>query len=68
MKKGVDLIVGVRELKSYLHVGTKTLERLVTEENLPVHKIQQGNGQKLWISSQSLIQQWLAEKVKGRHA
>jgi len=64
MKKGVDLLVGVRELKSYLRVGTKTLDRLVTKENFPVHKIQQGNGRRLWLSSKALIQEWLAEKIR----
>lgn len=68
MKKGVDLLVGVRELKSYMRVGTETLDRLVTEENFPVHKIQQGNGRRLWISSQALIQEWLAGKIKDQQA
>lgn len=67
MRKGVDLLIGIRELKAYLHVGTKTLDRLVTEENFPVHKIQQGTGQELWISSHALIQKWLAEKIKEQH-
>lgn len=63
MKKGVDLLVGIRELKSYLHVGTKTLDRLVTEENFPVHKIRQGTGREVWISSQTLIREWLARRI-----
>jgi len=66
MKKGVDILIGVRELKSYLRVGTKTLDRLVTEERFPVYKIRQGGGRQLWVSSQALIQEWLAGKIKDQ--
>ncbi|MCA9464687.1 MAG: hypothetical protein KC643_04495 [Nitrospira sp.] len=68
MKKGIDLLVGVRELKSYLRVGTETLNRLVTEEHFPVHKIRQGNGRQLWISSQALVHEWLAGRIKDGQA
>jgi predicted DNA-binding transcriptional regulator AlpA len=68
MKKGFDLLVGVRELKSYLRVGTNTLDRLINEEGFPVYKIQQGGGRHLWVSSHALIHEWLAGKIKEQTA
>ena len=68
MRKGVDLLVGIREMKSHLRVGVETLKRLVEKEGLPVYKLAQGNGRLLWISSATLIHQWLAEKIRREQA
>lgn len=68
MKKGVDLIVGIRELKSYLRVGTNTLDRLINEEGFPVYKIQQGGRRQLWVSSHALIREWLAGRIKDHQS
>jgi predicted DNA-binding transcriptional regulator AlpA len=65
MRKGVDILIGIRELKGYLRIGQTTLHRLVTEEDFPVYRVAQGNGGRmLWISSKSLVSEWLRTKIQ----
>jgi hypothetical protein len=67
MRKGTDLILGVRGLKDYLHVGMGTLNRLVAEENFPVYKIRQGTGRELWVSSKGLVEEWIRGRIQHAH-
>ncbi len=64
MPKSHEVLTGVREIKNHLRVGVDTLKMLVEEEEFPIYRLPRRNGGALWISSKTLVEEWLRTRIQ----